>query len=64
MAKELMYKGKTEKDFKNVSLNDYILLTNSRQRRALKRGFTEEEKRFLNKVKKFKDGVTKKIIKS
>jgi len=64
MAKELMYKGKTEKDFKNVSLNDYILLTNSRQRRALKRGFTEEEKRFLNKVKKFKDGVTKKIIKT
>jgi putative protease len=52
MAKEIMFKGKTEKDFKNMNLNEYILITNSKQRRSLKRGFTEEQKRFLEKIKK------------
>ncbi len=64
MAKELMYKGKTEKDFKNMSVNDFMLIANSRQRRQLKRGFTDQEKKFLNKVKKFKDGTYKKIVKT
>ncbi len=64
MAKEIMFKGKTEKDFKNMNLNEYILITNSKQRRSLKRGFTEEQKRFLEKIKKFKLGNNKKIIKT
>ena len=64
MAKELMFKGKTEKDLKNLSLSDYTLITNSKQRRSIKRGFTEEQKRFLNKLKKVKDGTYKKIIKT
>ena len=59
-----MFKGKVEKDFKNMSLNDYIQLTNSRQRRKLKRGFTDEEKKLLTKIKKFKEGKIKKIIKT
>lgn len=64
MAKEIMFKGKTEKDFKIMNLNEYILITNSKQRRSLKRGFTEEQKRFLEKIKKFKSKNNKKIIKT
>ena len=64
MVKELMFKGKTEKDFKNMSLNDFITITNSKQRRKLKRGFTDEEKRLLIKIKKFREGKLKKIMKT
>ena len=64
MAKELLYKGKTEKDFKDMTINDFMLITNSRQRRILKRGLTEQEKKFLAKIKKFKSTESKKIIKT
>lgn len=64
MAKELMFKGKNERELKELSLNDYIALTTSSHRRRLKRGFTDAEKRLLNRVKKVKSGQSKKIIKT
>jgi len=59
-----MFKGKTEKDFTDISIADYAKLTNARQRRSLKRGFTEEHKKLLAKIKKFKEGSIKKNIKT
>jgi small subunit ribosomal protein S19 len=64
MAKELTYKGKAEKELKEMSLNDFVNITNSRQRRCLKRGLPEHHKRLVEKVKKFKLGQVKKIIKT
>lgn len=62
--KELTYKGKTEKDLKDMTINDFIPLTTSRQRRCLKRGLPEHHKKLVEKVKKFKLGKIKKIIKT
>lgn len=64
MAKEILYKGKNEKEIEVMSLSDFTLLTTSRQRRCIKRGFPEAHKRLIEKVKKFKQGKTKKIIKT
>lgn len=64
MAKEILYKGKNEKELKEMSLNDFTLLTNSRQRRCIKRGFPEYHKILIEKVKKFKEGKIKKNIKT
>lgn len=59
-----MFKGKTEKELKTMSLNDFMLLTTSKQRRAIKRGFTDEQKKFLEKIKKANSGKFKKNIKT
>jgi len=64
MAKELIFKGKNENDLKNMSINDYTLITNSRQRRVLKRGYNTEQKKLLEKIRKFKSGLYKKNIKT
>ncbi|MBS3171176.1 30S ribosomal protein S19 [Candidatus Woesearchaeota archaeon] len=64
MAKEALYKGKNEKELKDMSMNDFILITTSRPRRALKRGLPEAHKRLVEKVKKFKQGKVKKIVKT
>jgi len=64
MAKEPTYKGRTEKELKEMSLSDFVNITTSRQRRCLKRGLPEHHKRLVEKVKKFKLGKVKKIIKT
>ena len=64
MAKEILYKGKNEKELREISINDFILITTSRQRRSLKRGLPEQHKRLVEKVKKFKQGKIKKNIKT
>ncbi len=45
-------KGKTEEEIKKMSLEDFIKLIPSRERRALKRGFTDDEKKLLLKIRK------------
>ncbi|HLC73644.1 MAG TPA: ribosomal protein S19 family protein, partial [Candidatus Nanoarchaeia archaeon] len=64
MAKEILYKGKNIEDLKNLSLESFITLVNSRQRRSLKRGFTPAQKKLLDKIKKAKSGSFKKQIKT
>jgi len=64
MAKEILYKGKNIEDLKNLSLESFITLVNSRQRRSLKRGFTPAQKKLLDKIKKVKLGSFKKQIKT
>ena len=64
MAKEITFKGKNEKEIKEISLNDFMIITNSRQRRSLKRNKTEQHKKLLEKLKKAKSGIWKKPVKT
>src|SRR3989338_6344421 len=45
-------RGKSEEEIKKMSLEDFIKLIPSRERRALKRGFTDDEKKLLLKIRK------------
>jgi len=46
------YRGKTLEELLNMSMDEFIKLLPARQRRSLRRGFTEEQKRLLEKVRK------------
>ena len=43
--KEFMFRSKTLEDLKSLSLSELSELLPSRQRRSIKRGFSEEKKR-------------------
>ena len=49
--KEFTYKGKTLEELKKMSMNELGQLLASRQRRKIKRGFTEQEQILLKKVR-------------
>lgn len=49
--KELTFKGKTAEELKKMSLGELSQLLNSRQRRTIKRGFTEQQKILLKKIR-------------
>ena len=49
--KEFTFKGKTIEELKKLSLNELAQLLNSRQRRSIKRGFTDQRKILLKKIK-------------
>ena len=51
MAKEFLYHGKMIQDIKKMSLDEFAKLVPSRERRKLKRGFTEAEKKLLASVR-------------
>jgi len=62
--KDTTFKGKTVEELQEMKLGDFMNLVPSRTRRTLKRGFTEEQKKLLLKVKKAKEGKYKKQIKT
>lgn len=49
--KEFTFKGKTLEELKNVSLNELAQLMTGRPRRTIKRGFTEQQKILLKKLR-------------
>ena len=49
--KEFTYKGKTLDDLKKMSMSELAQLLPSRQRRTIKRGFTEQQKILLKKLR-------------
>lgn len=49
--KEFTFKGKTVEELKKMSLNELAQLMSSRQRRIIKRGFTEQQKILLKKIR-------------
>ena len=57
MAKEFIYYGKKLEELKQMSIDDVIKLMPARQRRSLKRGLTEQQKKFLAKLKTSKKPV-------
>jgi small subunit ribosomal protein S19 len=48
--KEFKWRGKNLEETKNLDLKEFTLLLPARQRRSLKRGFTETQKKLLKKV--------------
>ena len=51
VKKEFTYRGKTVEDLKKMDLKDFLLLLPARERRSLKRGFTEQEKILMDELK-------------
>ncbi|MBI2673355.1 30S ribosomal protein S19 [Candidatus Woesearchaeota archaeon] len=64
MAKIFHYRGKTLEELRAMSLNDFIKLLPSRQRRTLTHGFGEENRKLYDKIKRAKQGIFKKLIKT
>ncbi len=50
--KEFLFRGRKLDDLKSLSLNEFADLLKSRERRKIKRGFTEEEKKLLKDIEK------------
>ncbi len=55
MAKKFSYKGHELESLQNMELSELMKLMNSRQRRSLKRGLSDGQKRFLLKLRQNKD---------
>ncbi|MBN2422516.1 30S ribosomal protein S19 [Candidatus Woesearchaeota archaeon] len=51
VKKEFTYCGKTLEELKNMSLTELSKLFPARQRRTIKRGLSEEQKKILKKIK-------------
>lgn len=51
MAKEFFYRGKPLDQLVKMSMQEFAVLLNSRERRKIKRGFTEQEKKLLEDIK-------------
>ena len=64
MAKIFSYRGKSIEELKKLDLNEFMKLVPSRQRRSLKKGFTEDQKKLLIKIDKQIKGEYKKPIKT
>jgi small subunit ribosomal protein S19 len=66
MPKEFMFRGYNLEKLQNVSMDEFISLLPSRQRRSLQRGLSIEQRRLLEKIREAKDltergGTTKPI---
>jgi len=64
MVKQFYYKGKTLEELKEMSLEDFAKLLPARQRRVLKRGLNETQKRLLKKIRDTNAGKNKKNVKT
>lgn len=52
MAKKITFRGLEEEQLKGMSISEFSKLITSRERRTIKRGFTESQKILLNNIKK------------
>ena len=50
MAKEFLYRGKGIEELSKMSVKEFAEIVTSRQRKSLLKGFTDEQKKFLEKV--------------
>ncbi|MCK4522440.1 MAG: 30S ribosomal protein S19 [Nanoarchaeota archaeon] len=57
VKKEFKYRGKTLEELKNAGLKEFIDMLPARQRRSLKRGFTEQEKILLREIRSNKSDI-------
>ena len=64
MAKEILFKGKNEKEIKEMDLQDFIKLIPTRHRRSINRGLTEPQKKLMKKIESKNRGDYKKTIKT
>ncbi len=59
--KEFTYRGYTLDELKKMSLEEFAELLPARQRRSLRRGFTQVQKKLLQKVSKALEGKNVKL---
>ncbi|MEK6836016.1 MAG: 30S ribosomal protein S19 [Nanoarchaeota archaeon] len=64
MVKQFNYHGYTAEQLKKIELKEFMQLLPSRQRRSIKHGFTEQQKKLLTKIEAFLAGKYKKPIKT
>ena len=50
MAKEFMWQGKKKEELKDLDLKEFMTYIPSRQRRSLKRGFSDQQKKLIKKI--------------
>lgn len=55
MAKEVKFRGYTEEQLKTMTIEEYMNIITSRERRSLKRGFTASQRNLLEKIKERPD---------
>ncbi|MBS7616447.1 30S ribosomal protein S19 [Candidatus Bathyarchaeota archaeon] len=59
MPKEFTYRGLTLEQLQSISMDEFITLLPSRQRRSLRRGLSPEQRAFLENVRKAKEAMRK-----
>ena len=59
MPKEFMYRGHTLDSLQGMSMDEFINLLPSRQRRSLQRGLTPEQRILLEKIREAQEAVKK-----
>lgn len=64
MPREFTYRGYTIEQLQSMSMDEFIHLLPSRQRRALLRGLTYDQRKLLKDIREFVKGNGKKIIKT
>ena len=64
MPKEFSYRGNSLEQLQQMSMDEFINLLPSRQRRTLLRGLTEQQKILLEKIRGIKKTDEKNIIKT
>ena len=52
VKKEFTYRGRTLEELQRMSIDEYMKIVPSRIRRTMKRGFTEQQKKLLQKLRK------------
>lgn len=52
MPKEFMFRGKKLEELKKMSIEEFERLLAARERRSLKRGFTEQQKKLLENIRR------------
>jgi len=55
MARKYSFRGMDEEQLKNLTLSEFMKMITARERRSLKRGFTDAQKKLLENIKKNPD---------
>ncbi|RLG47148.1 MAG: 30S ribosomal protein S19 [Thermoproteota archaeon] len=64
MPKEFAYRGRTLEELQNLSIEELAELMPARIRRTLKRGLSLENKKLLEKIRKYRKLGVKKVIRT
>ena len=64
MVKKFNYKGKSDEELQNKSNEELFGLLNTRQRRSLKRGLSDNKKKLIAEIKLARQGKNKNPIKT
>lgn len=59
MPREFTYRGLTLEQLQSMSMDEFIDLLPSRQRRSFRRGLTPEQRTLLEKIRKAKEAIRK-----